>query len=258
MRRKAAPIWTHQIKMEFFEVWQDSNSLPIFAILILIALFYWLLKFQDRLNLRWKEALLIAVAHVVIGWSAMRLLAILEAGGNIKEAANMRLYGAIFLLPVLYYIWAKRTKRDILLTLDVAAICVIFGAVSGRLNCLTSGCCKGIPIYFGLEIRWPLRELELIYYAVFIVIYGMRIFRKKTHGEVYGIYLITYGALRFLSEFVRAEHTGNIGFLHLAHIWSLLAIATGAVMYYIVRKKDKTRRETPKESEIARFKKEEK
>lgn len=222
--------------MDFFSIWKNSNSLPIFAVLILIAIFYWLLKSQERLNLNWKDAFVISVLHVVIGWSAMRLLAIIETGGNLEEAANMRLYGAVFLLPVLYGLWAKRTGRNVALTLDVAAICVIFGAVSGRLNCLTSGCCDGIRVFFGSEIRWPLRELELLYYAVFVLIYSRRILRQKTYGEVYGIYLLSYGILRFLSEFVREEYTGQVGTFHLAHIWSLIAIAAGAVMLYKVRK----------------------
>ena len=222
--------------MEFFKIWQSNATLPIFALLILIALFYWLLKFQKQLNLRWKEALIIAALHVVIGWSAMRLMGILEAGGDMEKAANMRVYGAVFLLPIMYWLWAKRTDRDTALVLDASAICVIIGVISGRLNCLTSGCCAGIPMFFYPEMCWPLRELELAYYAVFVLMYAKRIIRGKTYGQVYPIYMISYGILRFFSEFVRGEFTGQLGRFHLAHIWSLISIAIGAVMYYKVHK----------------------
>ena len=153
-----------------------------------------------------------------------------------EEAANMRVYGAVFLMPILYWLWAKRTDRDTVLVLDIATICIIIGIIGGRLNCLASGCCDGIPMFFYPDMRWPLRELELAYYAVFILMYAKRIIRGKTHGEVYPIYMISYGILRFFSEFVREEFTGQLGKFHLAHIWSLISVVIGAVMYYKVHK----------------------
>ena len=222
--------------MEFFKIWQYSTSLLIVVILNLVVLFYWFLKFQKQLNLRWKEALTIAVLQIVVGLVSMRLMAIIEVGGNMKEAANMRIFGGIFALLVMYLLWAKRTERDPKLVMDVAAICTISGAIGGRLNCLISGCCDGIPVFFYPEMRWPLREVELVYYAIFVLTYARRIIRRKTHGQVYPIYLMSYGILRFFSEFVREEFTGQLGNFHLAHIWSLISVAIGAVMYYKVQK----------------------
>lgn len=221
-------------------LWFSRHTLVLFALLILIAIFFWLMKFQKKLKLYWKEALLVALGHVVIGWSCMRLLALIEVGFDLEKAANMRLYGAIFVLPLLYYAWAKLTKRDTALVMDIAAICVIFGAISGRMNCFTNGCCIGYPM-FGLgSVRWPLRELEMLYYLVFIGIYGRKTLKKQTCGQVYPIYLMTYGTLRFLSEFVREEYTGGIGIFHLAHIWSLIAIVIGAGIYYKLAKDRKS------------------
>mgnify|MGYP003447408610 CR=1 FL=1 len=37
-------------------------------------------------------------------------------------------------------------------------------------------------------------------------------------------------------EWLREEYVGEVGIFHSAHIWSLIAIAVGAVMLYIVRK----------------------
>ena len=166
----------------------------------------------------------------------MRLLAILEAGGDVEKAANIRLYGAILVLPLLYYIWGRVTKRDTALVMDVAAICVIFGAISGRLNCFTVGCCEGTLMFSEGTVRWPIREAELVFYALFILVFWNKILKKKTHGEVYPLYAVSYGTLRFLCEFVREEYTTQVGIFHLAHIWSLIAIAGGAIAFYMVQK----------------------
>ena len=225
-------------------LWFANHTLVYFAILIFIAIFFWLVRFQKKLNLNWKEAILVSLAHVVIGWSCMRLLAYIEVGFVLEKAANIRLYGAIFVLPILYYLWAVKTKRDPKLVLDMAAICVIFGAISGRLNCFTNDCCTGYPIPFLPQFCWPLRELEMIYYFLFIFYFAGKIQKGKTWGQVYPLYLMSYGTLRFLSEFVRVEFTTQIGIFHLAHIWSLIAMAAGAGIYYKLAKS----RKNPKKS----------
>ena len=221
-------------------LWFANHTLVCFAILIFIAIFFWLMRFQKKLNLNWKEAILVSLAHVVIGWSCMRLMALAEVGFVAEKAASMRLFGAMFVLPFCYYAWAIKTKRNSGLILDIAAICVIFGVISGRLNCLTAGCCTGYPIPFMPSVCWPLREIELLYYFVFILCYAGKIQKGKTWGQVYPLYLISYGILRFLSEFVRVEYTTRIGIFHLAHIWSLIAIVAGTGIYYKLAKSRKT------------------
>lgn len=226
--------------MEAIIVWLSKHTLVLFAMLILLANFIWLLKFQKKLNLLWKEALLVAAVHVIVGWSCMRLLAIIEVGGDLEKAAKIRLFGAIFVLPFLYFAWGKLTGRKTELIMDIAAVCVIFGAISGRLNCFTNGCCNGVPIFFAENLKWPIRELEMIYYFVFLMYYCKRIVRGKTYGQVYPVYLISYGIIRLACEFVREEFTTNVGVLHLAHIWSIISIAAGMIWYYRIIKSKNT------------------
>lgn len=195
------------------------------------------MKFEKKQRITWKDALLVALAHVALGWSAMRLLAFIEVGFDFEKSANMRIFGAVFLLPLFYYLWARQTKRDALWMSDISAICTVFGCISGRLNCLTSGCCRGMLLFSDGTYRWPIRELELAFYVLFIAVYSGKIRKRKTHGEVYPIYMIAYGILRFLCEFVREEFTTQVGVLHLAHIWALVSIATGTVWLCILKKR---------------------
>ncbi len=203
--------------------------------MIFMAIIFWLLKFEKKLKIQWPEAMLVSLTHVVVGWSCMWLLALAEVGFAVEKAANMRLYGAIFVLPFLYYAWAKKTGRDVALVMDISAICVIFGAISGRLNCLTKGCCHGVTGFLSETTRWPIREIEFVFYIVFIIYYFSKIGTKKTYGQVYPMYLIFYGAIRFLCEFIREEYTTNVGIFHLAHVWSLLAIAAGILWLCLVK-----------------------
>ena len=222
--------------MEQIAKWLSSHELILFAILVFLAITFWLLRFEKKLKIQWPEATLVALVHVVVGWSCMRLLALVEVGFDVEKAANMRLFGAIFVLPFLYYAWAKKTKRNVSLVMDICTVCVILGAISGRLNCLTQGCCQGVPVAPEWAFRWPIRQIELAYYAAFILFYFGKIGTKKTYGQVYPIYMISYGIIRFVSEFAREEFTTQVGVLHLAHIWSLLCIVAGAIMLYYVER----------------------
>ena len=232
-----------------------GRTLLICMIFGFLGVLLWWLKFQKQLNLQWKEAVVLSLGHFVIGTIAMRMWAILEVGGNLEEAANLRLYGAMFLLPPFYFAWAKLTKRDVMLTMDISGICGIIGLVIGRINCMLSGCCEGMPMFFGSEMRWPLREIELIYCAVVLIYYGRKILKGTDRGQILPKLMISYGVIRFIMEWVREEYTGTLGIFHLAHIWSLIAIVVGAVMYYKVRKNirpGETRRNDAKSKRLAK------
>ena len=196
----------------------------------------WFLKFQKELNIRFWTAVVLAISHVAIGVTAMKLLAIVEAGGNLEKAANFRLFGAVFVLPLFYYSWAKIAKKNIPLVMDIAVLNCIFGMITGRINCLVSGCCEGTVLFPGSDIRWPLREIELVYSVVMIIFWGRKILKKQTYGQAYPAFMLSYGILRFLMEWVRDEYTGSLGMFHLAHIWSLISIVVGAGIYYKLRK----------------------
>ena len=219
--------------------WVKDHRLFLFALLIIAGNFVWLMCFRKKLRMGWKAAALIAVLHDIIGYSAMRFLALIEVGGNFSEAADMRLFGAVFLLPLFYYAGAKYTKRDTALVMDVAAICLVVGLISGRLNCLCGGCCGGARIWGTQTLCWPLREIELLFYAGFMVCFCKKILHGQTHGEVYPVFMMVYGGIRFWMEWVRVEYTTRIGIFHLAHIWAIISFCVGASIYFEMKARRK-------------------
>lgn len=216
--------------MQNIGIWIQQHVLLMFAIGIIICNFVWLMSCRKMLHTKWYVALLIAILHDIVGYAAMRLLAIIEVGGNISQAANMRLFGAVFILPVFYYSGAKLLKRNTAFVMDISAICLVIGLIFGRLDCLVGGCCAGSRIPF-CNLHWPLREIELLYYVIFLLHYCHRIREGKTSGEVYAVFMITYGILRFILEWFRVEYTTSIGVLHLAHIWAIVSFMLGLSIY---------------------------
>ena len=229
--------------MDFLIRLISQNVLLFFAIAIIIANYVWLMVCRNGLHITPVCAFVIAVLHDIIGYAAMRLLAILEVGGDLSRAANMRLFGAVFILPLLYFAVSRLTKANFGYVMDVASLCLVIGLVFGRLDCLVTGCCQGALIAGSTSLYWPLREVELLYYIGFLVFFAEKIRKERTHGEVYPVFMITYGALRFVLEWFRVEYTTSIGPLHLAHIWALLSLAIGISIYSeLISKKGKVRR----------------
>ena len=68
--------------MQSIGYWIQQHVLLMFAIGIIICNFIWLLFCRKQLNIKWAAALLIAILHDIVGYTAMRLLAIIEVGGG--------------------------------------------------------------------------------------------------------------------------------------------------------------------------------
>ena len=217
--------------MDIITFFADRPLLIVFIADIIVGS-WWLKKFEKQFNLKWPEIILMTILSIAVAMLSMRALAILEAGGDLSQSAFIRLYGAVFTLPILYYVFAKVKQGSVPLAMDVAAMIAALGLFCGRINCFKEGCCAGVYFFGSETIRWPIRELELLFYVVFILFYVKKISSGKTYGQVYPVFMIAYGIFRFFAEWLREEYTGSIGVIHLAHIWSLISIAVGTSVYF--------------------------
>ena len=194
---------------------------------------------KDRLKLKKIEVLVFAVLHTVIGVLSVKVFAFLESG----EVGKMSLFGGVFFMPVFYYTWAKLMKQSVADVFDASTICMLFTLMCARINCILSGCCKGIMIP-GTHMRFPTRELEIFYYIVMLTFLAAKVIKRKNIGEIYPLYMITYGIFRFIIEFFRVSSTGEI--FHISHLWAALAFIAGLSIYeecesqkYKKRRRDK-------------------
>ncbi len=201
--------------------------------------FYWLMKFKDRLRLNWWKALLASLVHTVFGVLCVTTFAMLESL-RLSAFGNLSIFGATFFMPILFFAFAKLGKRDMADVFDIGTISMMFTLMCSRFNCIVTGCCKGLPLFHSATLRWPTRELEIIFYIVLILILGLSVKRGKSNGKNYPIYMIAYGAFRFIIEWVRVYDAPS--FIHRAHIWAIISLFLGISILAEIKNKQKKQR----------------
>ena len=197
---------------------------------------YWLHRCRERLHLRWLSVLLLSVLHTVLGVLSVKVFALFETG----NFSNMSLFGGVFFMPLFYWGVAKLAKQKTADVFDVFTICLVFTLMCARLNCMISGCCLGahIPIEGLTHLRFPTRELELLFYVILLSRLWRKVVTGSARGMIYPIYMISYGIFRFVTEMLRfSDRTDSI--LHVSHLWALLSLGIGMSIYGELRKKEK-------------------
>lgn len=197
---------------------------------------YWLHRCRERLHLRWLSVLLLSVLHTVLGVLSVKVFALFETG----DFSNMSLFGGVFFMPLFYWGVAKLAKQKTADVFDVFTICLVFTLMCARLNCIVSGCCLGahIPIEGLTHLRFPTRELELLFYVILLSRLWRKVLSGSARGMIYPIYMISYGIFRFVTETLRfSDRTDSI--LHISHLWALLSLGIGISIYGELQKKEK-------------------
>lgn len=205
--------------------------LMILLLLATIVNFVWLYLNRKDLKMGLIFSIFYSIFLTITGVISVVLFSFAENGFDINSLGNISLFGAIFLMPIIDFYYALIKKIPIGRLFDLMAISLAETLFFARMNCLFSGCCYGILIG-DTRFRVPIREIELLFYFVFIIIFAVKVYNKKTNGFVYPIFLLTYGILRFITEFFRAS-SSNSSF-HLAHVRSLISIALGILFLLVL------------------------
>lgn len=197
---------------------------------------YWLHRCRERLHLRWLSVLLLSVLHTVLGVLSVKVFALFETG----NFSNMSLFGGVFFMPLFYWGVAKLAKQKAADVFDVFTICLVFTLMCARLNCIISGCCLGahIPIEGLTHLRFPTRELELLFYVLLLSRLWRKVLSGSARGMIYPIYMIAYGIFRFVTETLRVSSRAD-SILHISHLWALLSLGIGISIYGELQKKEK-------------------
>lgn len=221
--------------MELF-TWLTDHALILLLGCGTLFNVYWLHRCRERLHLRWPSVLLLSVLHTVLGVLSVKVFALFESG----DFSNMSLFGGVFFMPLFYWGVAKLAKQKAADVFDVFTICLVFTLMCARLNCIISGCCLGayIPIEGLTHLRFPTRELELLFYVILLSRLWRKVLSGSARGMIYPIYMISYGIFRFVTETLRfSDRTDSI--LHISHLWALLSLGVGISIYGELRKKEK-------------------
>lgn len=137
---------------------------------------------------------------------------------------------------------AKRSLGYQRATGDLFAASIPAGIALGRVGCGSVGCCLGQacpPTWYSLVDaqgvhRWPAVPVEILFNSVMIGVFWM--FRRlgRFPGQHFHLYLIAYGAFRFLHEMLR-ETPRLIGAISGYQILSMTLIVLGVVGFELRR-----------------------
>ena len=245
--------------------WFLDHQLLIAIVFGVILTALWLNAFRDSLRMGWLSAIILSLIGFGVGYALVSIFAFIEGAGT----GAMSLFGAELFLPVFFLLGAKLTKRSGKTVCDLFTPCFAAMMIIARINCIIGGCCYGKIIHWFSEtkLRWPTRELEILFYAVFLLLFIPRIWKyykgdaakpalqtsSKTEtrtlidklagekpfipGTVYPIFMMAYGVFRFFVEFLREKYTTKV--FHLSHLWALISLAAGALFWYELKAEEK-------------------
>ncbi|MGH8048095.1 MAG: prolipoprotein diacylglyceryl transferase [Chthoniobacterales bacterium] len=214
------------------------NLPPVYAFTMLGAVvvagvFWWRLARRDgRLFALYLAALFGALIGAKLGWFlAEGWRDIGHPQFLIALATGKTILGGL-LGGYLAVEWAKRVLGFEGMTGDWFAMIVPLGIALGRVGCIVQGCCGGVPWNGWCAVRdahgvarWPSAEIELGFNLLAaLVFFGMRR-RHELPGQHFHLYLMAYGAFRFLHEFLRDTPRELVMFSG----YQLLALACFAV-----------------------------
>jgi phosphatidylglycerol:prolipoprotein diacylglycerol transferase len=141
----------------------------------------------------------------------------LRAGGDF--------FGGLILALITAAFYMRRKGLPLLPTADVFAPGLAIGHGIGRIGCFAAGCCYGVrtslpwavtftnPDSNGAPLNVPIHPTQLYEALAEAAIFAVLLWRiRKPHapGAVISLYLVLYGAVRFLVEFVRFHEQGNL------------------------------------------------
>ncbi len=181
----------------------------------------------------WKIAFCAAII-TISGVLGAYLMGFIESG----NWGGRSYFGAVFFVPIIMWIAAKRLKLPYGHLMDVCAPagCIMLAVL--KIKCNIDGCCGGR--FFALEngelFRFPSQIVESIV-GLFLAIAFIWINKKGTkQSMVYPLYLLSYGVARFILSFFRYPHPW-IGSLPAGAFWSLISIAVGLTVLFLQKKK---------------------
>ncbi len=195
--------------------------------------FFWLERNKSKLKIKTWVAVLLAVLHTVMGVMCVKVFAVMETL-DFSKAGSMSLFGGIFFLPLFYWTGAKLFKRKTSIVFDVFTTCMIFTLLCARINCIISGCCLGAYIPGMNGVRFPTREIEIVFYIGLLIYFWRKENTPKPDGINYPIYMITYGVFRFIIQWFR--HSEGAIPLQMGHLWAILSFIVGFAIYAEIKK----------------------
>ncbi len=147
-------------------------------------------------------------------------------------------FGGLIFGIIACFINFRNKKLPVLKTLDVLILYLPLAHAFGRIGCFLNGCCSGKPTDLAWGICFPghlyaVHPTQLyssfLLLILFLVLYVIR-GKQSFEGQIFSLYLIFYGIIRFLIEFLRDNPVFGLG-LSIYQFISIGLICAGIIFY---------------------------
>ena len=133
---------------------------------------------------------------------------------------------------------------------DAFAPGIALGQGVGRIGCLMAGCCYGKETQLPWAITFtnplslaplhiPLHPTQIYHslagFFTFLLLLVTKN-RLRGPGQLFGLFLATYGVLRFVIEFYRGDFRGHLGMFSITQWMALAALAAGMLIIFLRRR----------------------
>jgi len=152
-------------------------------------------------------------------------------------------HGSLIFGSIAAFINFKAKKLPVLKTLDLLMLYLPLAHAFGRIGCFFNGCCYGKVTDLAWGIIFP-GQIQAVHptqlYSAFLLLilfWGLFLVRQKQvfAGQIFCLYLIFYGLIRFFIEFVRDNPIFAWGMSIYQYI-SLILICAGIFGYIRLKK----------------------
>lgn len=145
------------------------------------------------------------------------------------------------------WLYIRHKKEDFLTYFDLVMPSVAAAQGFGRLGCMFAGCCYGEETESAFHVIYEQSDfapngVQLIPTQImssvgdFVIALLLILFSRTNpkKGRVGAAYLVLYSVGRFIIEFFRGDPRGSVGVLSTSQAISLVIVAIGLVMFFLL------------------------
>ncbi len=160
---------------------------------------------------------------------------------------GIAIQGAVIVGILTLYIYSKRNKLDFLKYVDLFALVIPLGQAIGRWGNFFNGELYGkissLPWAIYVEDTGLYHHPVFLYESILNIILFVILFRALSRGyfkgKIISYYLIGYGSIRFMMEFLRMDTVPMLVGIRLPMIMSIFWLIIGIILLLLLTKKYK-------------------
>ena len=157
--------------------------------------------------------------------------------------------GGAIMAAVFAMAFLRFKRQDKWVWMDTLAPGIGLGEAVGRIGCLAAGCCYGASCdlpwaisFFHPEslapLHVPLHPTQLYHSLAGLACFAVTLAAKnrlRAPGQLMGLFLILFGAFRYVIELFRADYRGDFGPVSVTQFIALCAVGLG--VFIILRRR---------------------